>query len=131
MANVQSFISPRELLNYLNILTLPGTFGIDWDVIDRGAYYTVLEETPFKVTTLKSERTLKDYLDSIVGTLKVVVPKRSGGYFTYYSLTNEILGANNGFTMLVVSSQRELEDALNVNIVQFIIESHNKTILIV
>jgi len=113
MANFQQFLSPRELLNYLNQLTLPGTFFADWNVIDGSTYFTVIEDTPFKITTVKSGRRLKEHLDTIVGTLRNVIPKKAGGYFTYYSLTDEILGANNGFAMTIATSQQGLEDDMN------------------
>ncbi len=124
MANVKTFISPQDLLDYMNVLTLPGAFPTAWEVIDKGSRYTVIEETPFKITTLFDENALAAYLITIVGTLKKVVPKKEGGMLTYYSLTDEVLGANNGFILTISNSAQQLEDDLNALIGGGATETH-------
>ncbi|GAH74972.1 unnamed protein product, partial [marine sediment metagenome] len=105
--------SPDEMLAYLDTLALPGTFILDWDVIDSGAYYTIVEESPFKVTTVAGSDELLAHLNTLAGTLKIVVPKGSGMNLTYYSTTDETLGATNNYTMQIAVDDQTLEDALN------------------
>ena len=142
MANVKRLKSNRELLNYINSLVLPAggfqptTIGATgWFVLDTGGKYTVIEEAPFKVTTLSSDRDLLDHLNNIAGTLKNVVPKAEGGQFTFVSLIDEVLGANNGFTITVSKSEQDLADDMNDLIdagltADILIEHDNHTIIL-
>ena len=138
MANVTRLQSPQELLDYLNSITLPvGGFFTEgsiastgWDVIDTGGKYTVIEDTPFKVTTVDSDADLLTFLGSLAGTLKAVIPKRAGGMFTFYSLVDEAAGAGTS-TMIIAKDQAELDAAMNAaGVNTAIIEHRNYTIVI-
>ena len=126
MSNVTVLKSPEALLTYLNAVVLPVVF----DVIDKGARYTVIEETPFLVTTLFSEDALEAHLDALAGTLVNVVPKREGGFFTFVSETDEAFGPDNGFFMQIATSPGDLENILNSVTSKHIFEHANKTIVI-
>jgi hypothetical protein len=143
MANVKRFDSPREMLDYVNSLTLPiGGFTSDlkagdtFDIIDTGGYYTVIEDPGGPVTTLKSDRDLLDFLNAgATSNFRFVVPKREGGELTYISLTDETLGGSNGYEMIIVESERDLEEQLQAVIdggstEELIIEHDNKTIIL-
>ncbi len=124
---VVTLYSPDEVLAFINSNVLPATF----DIIDAGARYTVVEEGPFKVTTLNSAAELSDYLNSMsANTLKTVVPKREGSFFTYYQFGALVPGVNN-FTMTIVDDQQSLEDAMNsIVTLNYIFEHGMKTLLI-
>ena len=126
MSNVTVLNSPEALLTYLNAVVIPAVF----DVIDKGGHYTVIEETPFLVTTVFSEDALEAHLDALAGTLVNVVPKREGGFFTFVSETNEAFGPDNGFQMLIASSPGDLENILNSVAQKHVFEHGNKTIVI-
>ena len=110
MSTVVTFNSPNQLKNYLNNITLPAVY----DVIDKGARFTVIDElgaNSYAVTTVFDEARLILALDGVTNLIGVV-PKKEGGKLTFFT-EETVVGGINGFAMTIVRDQKQLEDALN------------------
>lgn len=131
MATVTTVNSPQELIDYLNTLTALGTYLQDWFVVDAGGGYTVIEETPFVVTTLKSETDLKAFLETgLTGTVKNIVPKSSGGRLTFIKILTASAGAQ-AWTLQIADDAEALETILTAaTTVIATVEHQLKTLII-
>lgn len=127
MATVQTFKSPQDLLDYINVITLPGA----WEVIDKGSRYTVTSEVGavYTVTTFFNEFDLEAFLDATGDNIKSIVPKKEGGHFTFWSLTDVVVGVNT-YALTIASDAQTLEDTLNAETVLKVIEHSSKKIII-
>ena len=128
MATVVTLNSPDEVLDYLNSITLP----VEWEVIDKGARYTAIDEVgaqAFTVVTFHDEAKLLAALPSATD-LKTVVPKREGGKFTFISVS-DVAGGSNSYLMEIVKDQQELEDFLNTAITVLKIIEHDSKKLVI
>lgn len=127
MATVTTFKSPQALLDYINAITLPGS----WEVIDKGSRYTVTSEigNVYTVTTFFSEDDLETFLDVTGDNIKSIVPKKEGGEFIFWSMTN-VVGGSNSYVLTIASDAQTLEDTLNSETVLKIIEHSSKKIII-
>ena len=127
MATVQGFKSPQDLLDYINVITLPGS----WEVIDTGSRYTVTSEAGgvYTVTTFFSKDDLETFLDATAETIISIVPKAEGGHFTFWSMT-DVAGGANAYVLTIASDAQTLEDTLNAEVVLKIIEHSSKKIII-
>ena len=127
MATVATFQSPQTLLDYINSITLPGS----WEVIDTGSRYTVTSEAGgvYTVTTFFSETDLETFLDATGDNIKAIVPKKEGGHFTFWSMT-DVAGGANAYVLTIASDAQTLEDTLNAEVVLKIIEHSSKKIII-
>lgn len=127
MATVQRFQSPQDLLDYINVITLPGS----WEVIDTGSRYTVTSEAGgvYTVTTFFDESDLETFLDATGDTIKSIVPKKEGGHFTFWSMTDVNVGVNT-YVLTIASDAQTLEDTLNSETILKIIEHSSKKIII-
>jgi len=131
MATVVTLNSPDELLTYLNANTQTGAFLTDWFVVDKGARYTVIETTPFVVTTLDSEIDLKAFIESgLTGTIKSITPKKSGGKLTFISLANETPLVQT-HTMIICKDPSELDAAMDAAGVNTAIIEHNNFSIVI
>ena len=130
MATVQVLKSPQALLDYLNSIDALGVFRTDYFVMDSGGFYTVIEEVPDLVTTLKSPDALKAHLESLAGTFVDVVPKKEGGFFTFVSLANETFGGANGLSMIIAPDPKTIELAIDAGTLVAIIDHGTKTVII-
>ena len=127
MATVQTFKSPQDLLDYINSITLPGA----WEVIDKGSRYAVTSETGavYTVTTFFNEFDLEAFLDATGDNIKSIVPKKEGGHFTFWSMT-DVAGGSNAYVLTIASDPKTLETILNTEVVLKIIEHSSKKIII-
>lgn len=127
MATVVTFKSPQDLLDYINVITLPGT----WEVIDKGARFTVTSETggTYSVQTFYNEFDLNAFLDATAETIISIVPKSEGGHLTFWSVTDVLVGVNT-YALTIASDQKTLETILNAETVLKIIEHGTKKIVI-
>jgi len=129
MATVVSFDSPRQVLAFLNSITLPSVYA----VIDKGSRYTIIDDLgagSFAVTTHFDEDKLLDALAAVT-TLIDIVPKKEGGKFTFVSVS-DVVGGSNSFSLKVTNDAKDLEDFLNdpAVTVEKIIEHDTKKLVI-
>ena len=89
-------------------------------------FYSVLAYT---VTTFFNENDLEAFLDATGDNIKSIVPKKEGGHFTFWSMT-DVSGGSNAYALTIASDAQTLEDTLNAETVLKIIEHSSKKIVI-